>query len=123
MNIKKISLFLMLFIFQIHISYTAAGEKKEADRVGQISFRDEVINLFKTGYRPLRQGFDLIGLSYDDFLETQRDLIPEDEDSDSEYDGFMHKIVTNAENIIIERMQATLEQGFRQAIQKHTDLD
>jgi len=124
MNIKKTSLLVMILFSHVHISYTAAGEEKKSDRLGQTSFRDEVIDTFKTRYAPLSQGFDLIGLNYDDFLETHREFIPEDGNEDEGIDNnFMHNIVVKAENIIIEIMQIILEQGFKQAIDNKTDID
>jgi len=124
MNIKKTSLLVMILFSHVYISYTAAGEEKESDRLGQTSFRDEVIDRFKTRYAPLSQGFDLIGLNYDDFLETHREFIPEDGNEDEGIENnFMHNIVVKAENIIIEIMQIILEQGFKQAIDNKTDID
>jgi|GEM_PF-547055 len=141
MNIKKISLLTIILCAHIDIFYAAAGEEKESDRSEQNrkrksdnndiqdqkrskSFRDEVIHNCKTNFAPLRQGFDLIGLNYDEFLETQREFIPEDEGGYECADNdFMSQIVINAESIIIERMQTILEQGFKQAINNKSDID
>jgi len=123
-NVKKISLLIMMLFSHVDIFYTAAGEEKNADRLDQISFRDEVINNFKINFVSLQQGFDLIGLNYDSFLETQREFIPEDGNEDEGADdNYMKKIITNAENIIIERMQTILEQGFQRAIDNQSDID
>jgi len=131
----------MILFAHINTFYTAAGEEKESDRSEQNhkrksnnndiqnqkrskSFRDDVIDNFKTNFAPLRQGFDLLGFNYDEFLETQRDFIPENGDGyECEDNDFMKKIITNAENIIIERMQTILEQGFKQAIKNTSDID
>jgi len=123
-NIKKISLLVMMLFSHIDTFYAAAGEEKNADRLGQISFRDEVINNFKINFVPLRQGFDLIGLNYDYCLEAQREFIPENGDGyECEDNDVMKKFITNAENIIIERMKTILEQGFQRAIDNQSDID
>ncbi len=127
---KKISLFLcMAFLLQINVVDAAAGEEKESDRSSDnrkrkaddndnssqkkaTSFRDEVIDVFKSKYAPLKEGFALLGLDYNQFLESQRNVIPEFGDANSE-DDFMHEIVVAAEDIIIKKSQELLEQRFK----------
>lgn len=146
MNFKKISLLVFLsMVFPGAKIHSAAGEegayrsdqgnKRNFERGSEDNdprkqsrtFQDEVIALFKSlSYRPLQEGFELLGLDYVDFLETQRYLIPEDGDANMDANDidFMHKIVVAAENMIIHKMQVVeLIEGFEQALHNNTDLD
>jgi len=124
MSIKKISLLMLLFCFQIAVIHCAAGEEDNLNQFG-----DQIITAeknFNELYPQLAYGFELIDFDFQQFMQERligRLSYEMIENEEGQRMTLLDDTIMQAEKFLILGMQELLERIFYTIVSYRVDLD
>jgi|GEM_PF-1981505 len=139
MNITKISLLAIMLCSHVHISYIAAGEEKESDRLASkaTNFRDDIITEdkdFNLLYPVLAYGFAITGNDFQKFMQERllgkyayelsgTDIVLYKGIEKEADNTVLGNAIQEAEIFMVNQIEFALRKGFLQAVNHNKDID